>query len=252
MTFANPHSYLRLRKQRHLLAEFDAIYLDGVSMVVIVRVLLGLKVRRRSFDLGSLGREVLVSVSREGSRLAVIGGREGVAARAAANLQQVVGELSVVATSGGYFHSSEERAALVRTLVDLAPETVVVGMGAPLQEEFLVELRVAGWNGSGFTCGGFLHQTASRDRGVYYPALIDRFNLRWLYRIFDEPALASRYGLEYPWFVCVFAYDVMRERFSGLRQTRADRPVLSRFDSGGESAVRAPADPPRKRGWRKP
>ena len=69
-------------------------------------------------------------------------------------------------------------------------------MGTPKQEEFLLDLSQAGWKGTGYTCGGFLHQTAQNIK--YYPKWIDLFNLRAIYRIYDEPRLIKRYMLEYP------------------------------------------------------
>lgn len=38
---------------------------------------------------------------------------------------------------------------------ELNPDLVVVGMGAPLQEKFLVDLVGLGWRGRGYTCGVF-------------------------------------------------------------------------------------------------
>jgi len=209
-TFLNPHSYLLLRSRPDLLSEFDAIFLDGSSMVVAVRILLGRRIRRRSLDMTSLAPELLAGVSERQQRLAVIGGAPGVAGKAIRSWQARVGPLQVVHESSGYFDSPEERRAVLEETVARDPDVVLVGMGAPLQEQLLVDLKALGWSGLGLTCGGFLHQSASAPRADYYPRFFDATNLRWVYRMYDEPRLIPRYLFRYPWFVLVFAWDVLR------------------------------------------
>ena len=93
---------------------------------------------------------------------------------------------------------------------NLNPDIVICGMGTPLQEHFLADLQKLGWGGIGYTCGGFLHQTA-RDI-QYYPEWIDKYNIRWIYRIYDEPKLFKRYFWEYPKFFVYFIYDFYQYR----------------------------------------
>ncbi|NJO34267.1 MAG: hypothetical protein HC869_15170 [Rhodospirillales bacterium] len=69
-----------------------------------------------------------------------------------------------------------------------------------MQESFLLRLRQQGFNGVGFTCGGFLDQYSIGKQ--YYPTWIDRLELRWLYRLIMEPGrLWRRYFVEYQPFV---------------------------------------------------
>ncbi len=214
-TFLNPHSYLLLRPHADLLEHFDAVYLDGISMVVAVRRLLGIRVERRSFDLTSLAPGVFAEASRRGTTMAVVGGEPGVAEAAVDSFTALYGPLSVGHVRDGYFASRDERAATVRRLAELDPGLLIVGMGTPGQEELVSELRAEGWRGLAYTCGGFLHQTAGSRGDTYYPRFFDRSNLRWLYRIIDEPRLATRYFVRYPWFVMVFVWDVVRDRMRG-------------------------------------
>ena len=46
--------------------------------------------------------------------------------------------------------------------------------------------------GIGFTCGGFIHQTANNEI-EYYPLWIDRMNLRFVYRMYKEKHTRKRY-----------------------------------------------------------
>lgn len=57
---------------------------------------------------------------------------------------------------------------------------------------FLLKVRNAGFQGIGFTCGGFIHQTANNEI-EYYPLWIDRMNLRFVYRMYKEKHTRKRY-----------------------------------------------------------
>lgn len=208
-TYLNPYSYLRLRRFPGLLERMDRVYLDGAAMVLALRMV-GVKVARRSMDLTSMAPDVLGRASLEGRSVAFVGSEPGVAEQAVERLQSVIGPLKVVRVRDGYFTGPEDWSREVQGLVELSPDVVLVGMGTPLQERFLADLTGAGWRGAGFTCGGFLHQTAPTESGHYYPRLFRR--ARWLYRMIDEPRLARRYLLQYPWFVVVFTIDALRER----------------------------------------
>ena len=54
-----------------------------------------------------------------------------------------------------------------------------------MQEQFLIKVKRIGYQGIGFTCGGFIHQT-SKNEIDYYPAWIDKINLRFIYRMYKE------------------------------------------------------------------
>jgi N-acetylglucosaminyldiphosphoundecaprenol N-acetyl-beta-D-mannosaminyltransferase len=84
-------------------------------------------------------------------------------------------------------------------------------MGAMRQERFLISLWREGWRGLGFTCGGFLHQTARAELS-YYPPLMDRLHLRWFCRIWSEPKLFWRYFALYPLGMALFLKDWYNDR----------------------------------------
>ncbi len=105
------------------------------------------------------------------------------------------------------FADNAERDKSINNIIELNPDFLVVGMGAPLQEQFLIDVRKQGYKGTGFTCGGFLHQTQGSIN--YYPKLIDSMGLRWAYRIYDEPKLFTRYFVDYPVSIILFLKDVL-------------------------------------------
>ena len=77
-------------------------------------------------------------------------------------------------------------------IVELNPDFLIVGMGALMQEKFLLKVKKMGYQGIGFTCSGFVHQTAM-NRMHYYPNWVDKMNLRFVYRMYKEKHTRTRY-----------------------------------------------------------
>lgn len=207
-TFINPYSYLKLRNKA-LLSDVGNIMIDGSLFVMLYNIFLAKNESRVSFDMTSLAPKVFKQADESSQTLYFVGSKEGEISKAINVIKTKYKNLDVIKYRNGYFSEGEWQKE-INTVVKLNPDVVIVGMGTPIQENFLIDLRKKGWEGTGFTCGGFLHQTA---KGIqYYPNWIDRFNLRWLYRIYDEPKLLKRYVVDYSKFLFVFFYDVLLYR----------------------------------------
>ena len=102
-----------------------------------------------------------------------------------------------LAGRSGYFESDEACSETLRSLAGSSFDFVVIGMGAVMQENAASALVESGYAGRVYTCGGFIHQTAMSG-GEYYPDWVDRYNLRFAYRMFKEPATVRRYLIDYP------------------------------------------------------
>ncbi|WP_022947245.1 WecB/TagA/CpsF family glycosyltransferase [Methylohalobius crimeensis] len=204
-TFVNPHSYRLVRREKDVARYFRYVGIDGFSLVPFGRILSGRDVQRTSFDMTSIAKDVFEACSRMDRSIFLIGAKKKEIEKTSRILQGAFPKLNIVGFRDGYFKDNSEKASFINRLVVLNPDVVVVGMGTPRQERFLMQLVDAGWAGSGFTCGGFLHQTASGTR--YYPDWVNRFSLRWLYRIVDEPRLLSRYFISYPIGLILFLFD---------------------------------------------
>jgi len=91
---------------------------------------------------------------------------------------------------------------------------VLCGMGVPHQERFLLTLKNAGYGGLMISCGGFVDQLAAAQR--YYPAWVDKLELRWAWRIYQEPRrLWRRYLVDYWPFILATMPTVMRRQLLG-------------------------------------
>lgn len=212
ITFLNPYSYLLARQNTEVFEQFDRIHIDGIALVKILDLFGIAKVQRESFDMTSMAPEVFSDASEEGQTIYFIGTEPTVIDKAVANIQSIYPKLKVIGFRDGYFTTNDEKVSTIKNIVQHNPDIVICGMGTPLQEQFLVDLTEKGWNGTGYTCGGFLHQTANNIQ--YYPEWIDKYNLRWVYRIYDEPKLFKRYFWEYPKFLAVFIYDYINYRMN--------------------------------------
>lgn len=203
-TFLNPYSYLLLRQNPELLEQFDVVHFDGIALCRIYEMFRVRKVPRRSFDMTSIARDVLETASLEGKRVAFVGTEEGVVDKAVDTLQKAF-LFEVALVRHGFFSSKNEKEVFQEHLLEIDPDIIIVGMGTGRQEQFLIQMKELGWEGSGFTCGGFLHQTAARLD--FYPGILNRLNLRWLYRIWKDPYVIRRYLLDYPKFLVCFLSD---------------------------------------------
>ena len=82
-------------------------------------------------------------------------------------------------------------------------------MGAPMQDEMCVLLKRAGFVGTVYTCGGFIHQT--QDTMISFPEWTNKLGLRWLYRIFTQNGMLKRLIETYPKFVMTYSWFLLRE-----------------------------------------
>jgi len=204
-TFLNPHTYMMHRGADLPLETFRGIFVDGLTLVWALRAIGVKQVRRCSFDMGSLAPRVFSFAQERGRSLFLVGTEAHLIPKAVANIREEYPDVELVGYRHGYFSGTAERTGVARAIAGEAPDMVVAGMGAPLQERFLLDLREAGWEGTGFTCGGFLHQAAVRLR--YYPSLANRLQLRWLVRMSREPRILVRVLRYYPSFLRAFRRD---------------------------------------------
>lgn len=133
----------------------------------------------------------------DGTSVFLLGGREGVAARTREQLAARFGHLRFLGHSHGYL-SPDEEAALMDRLAALRPQVVLVGMGNPLQVEFIdrhlddPRLRGTLWLAIG---GQFDYYGGTLKRA---PSLLRRARLEWLYIVAQQPHKLSRYFVGIP------------------------------------------------------
>lgn len=204
VTFVNPGSVaLGLRDEtfRNELSRFDLVLPDGIALVKALG-LRGIRGDRISFDSTSLAPHVFRIAQQLKKTVMLVGGGPGIAQQAARNLLAAFPGVRIVHAFDGFEEADRAAKCAVEELVDV----VICAMGAGAQENFLLRLRDAGWRGCGFTCGGYFDQLS--DGLHYYPVWVDRWNLRWAYRLYREPRrLWRRYFIDYALFLVSFVRE---------------------------------------------
>jgi len=204
ITFINPHSfYIAKNNISYLqnLKKFNLILPDGIAITKAVEILLKQNSERISFDSSSLALPIFKLCADNNFSIMLIGGKIGVSEKCSEIIKKLYPEISIKSALNGFVEHDE----IYKEILKINPDIIICGMGAPKQEEFAVNLiKKTNWNGVLFTCGGYFDQML--ESGInYYPALIDKYNLRWAYRLFKEPKrLWRRYLIEYRIFIFKF------------------------------------------------
>lgn len=200
-SFLNPVSYIDALKHKELFSKLDGLFADGSLLVTAVRLVYGKTVTRRSLDMTSLGKELMELSAKSKKSIYIVASKQDDVETAVRMFKVSFPGVNIVGYRNGYFSNEEEINQEVEHIIEISSDFLIVGMGIVKQENFLLRVRDAGYKGIGFTCGGFIHQTAY-SRTDYYPVWIDRSNLRFLYRMWKEPHTRKRYlraGLIFPW-----------------------------------------------------
>jgi exopolysaccharide biosynthesis WecB/TagA/CpsF family protein len=198
-SFVNPHSMLILKENDPVASGVDYWYVDGISLVKLLGWLFNKKISRTSFDDTSIANMIFSGVAEKKQNIAIIGDEAEVVEKSV-NFIEKKYNITIQFYRNGFMEDEEDLQQTINMLIDKKIEVVICGMGTPKQEEFLIKLKNTGWEGYGYTCGGYLHQIAQKNKEYYYPPFYDKMQLRWIYRMMDEPKLISRYFIQYPKF----------------------------------------------------
>lgn len=197
---------------RDFLNQSTAVFPDGSGALFAARIQGGRFEERVTY--ADWMWELAGFCAGRGFSLYFLGGHEGVAAQAAANLSQRYPRLQVLGTHHGYFDKtigSIENETVLAEINRLRPDVVVVGLGMPLQEHWFME----NWNRLdvhvGLTAGAAFDYVSGRLRRP--PKILADHGLEWLGRLLIEPRrLWKRYLVGIPLFV----WRVVRQRFWGF------------------------------------
>ncbi len=197
VTFLNPYSFLKILESNVNLNRFDKICIDGIALKYFFELVYrGSDIQRLSFDFTSVATQVFEAAVSKNEHGYILGSDEDSNNAFLKKIADMFPGINVDGRSG-YFDNAEAQTSFLTTLAASNYNYVVIGMGAVRQEEAAITLMNSGFAGRIYTCGGFIHQTAIGG-GVYYPAWIDRCNLRFAYRMFKEPSTIRRYLFDYP------------------------------------------------------
>jgi N-acetylglucosaminyldiphosphoundecaprenol N-acetyl-beta-D-mannosaminyltransferase len=190
----------------------EVVFCDGAGVMLAVRVLGGRIPARITY--ADWTWRLAAFAASEGFSLFFLGARPGVAQVAAEKLKERHPDLKIAGVRHGYFdHSagSPQSEKVVDDINAAAPDILLVGLGMPLQERWLMENRERIDAGAVLTGGAVFDYVSGRlSRG---PRFLTRNGFEWLARLLAEPRrLWRRYLLGNP----VFVLRVLRQRLRAV------------------------------------
>ena len=212
ITFINPYAWAVAKQQTDYLTHLQRIMLvlpDGEGVARAYRLLTKNSCPRVSFDMSSLAGLFFETAQQLGRTMMLVGGKNGVGEAVRLKLRSNYKQLQLLATLDGYGGFEPK----ITAILTRRPNIVLVGMGTPYQERFIVALQEAGYQGLAITCGGFLDQYLLN--GQYYPHWIDKLNLRFGWRLYKEPKrLWRRYLIDYQVMIIKFSFAMFNKHKS--------------------------------------
>ena len=175
-----------------LLNRADLSVADGAGVLLAARRQ-GTPLRARVAGI-ELGERLLAGAAESGLRVFLLGGKKGVAKKAALALKKRHPRLTVCGTHHGYFDKDKDcrdNGSVIRSINNAKADILFVCFGFPLQERWIAEnlpslpsLRLA------MGLGGSLDVWSGNIRRA--PSWVQSIGLEWLWRAFREPKRAKR------------------------------------------------------------
>jgi N-acetylglucosaminyldiphosphoundecaprenol N-acetyl-beta-D-mannosaminyltransferase len=181
---------------RRLVSRADLAYADGQSVVWAARAL-GVAVPERVATT-DLVYPLMQACARRGKRVYLYGGKPDVVEAAAERLRAYAPGLQLRFRHG--FEPESRMADLIDDMNGFGTDVLLVGLGDPLQQEWIDRHRDRLQVPAVLTCGGLFDWTSGSRRRA--PQWMIRGGLEWLWRLLLEPRrLARRYLVGNPEFV---------------------------------------------------
>lgn len=204
----NPEIVMLARENlplKNAIAEAMLVLPDGVGVIHGANIL-GTPLKERVPGIDFAGTVMDNLAEQEGS-VYLLGAKPGIAEKAGENLQAQYPGLRILGTHDGYFQEDE---AIVAEINELKPDLLLVCLGFPKQELWMLEhdgqLNVglmAGLGGSLDVFAGVVQRA---------PVLWQKLGIEWLYRLVKEPSRLGRM-MKLPLFLlCVIKERVRKCR----------------------------------------
>lgn len=124
-------------------------------------------------------------------RVFLVGGKPGIAEKAAEKLRDHHPDLNIVGIQHGFFKpESEEEDRLCKSIAESRADLVLVALGVPRQEWFISRLRLSGHRCVAVGVGGSFDVISETLRRA--PVWMQRFGIEWLFRLWLEPFRIGR------------------------------------------------------------
>lgn len=174
---------------RALMLQADEIDADGMPLVIFSKLS-----AKRSLPERVATTDLVKVVAARAEAMDVsfyfLGGRESINAEAVARMRREYPNLVFKGRHHGYFRPEEEE-AIVAEIAACKPDILWVGLGVPLEQQF-VNRNLKNLRGVGVvkTCGGLFEFLSGDKRRA--PKWMQSAGLEWLHRMMLEPGRLTR------------------------------------------------------------
>lgn len=211
------HLYHHDRQFHDLYARASLVFADGMPLVWWAKLMGYPFGREHRVTYVDLVNPLMAHAAAHGWRVFYLGGRPGVAARAARRLAAAHPGL-LIETADGYFApGSADAAARLALIRAFGPQLIMVGMGMPRQERWLLT------NWDALPPCVYLNAGACFDYVAGEiptpPRVMGWLGLEWLYRLGSEPRRLWRRYLVEPWTLLPLVFGDLTRRVTGRVRT---------------------------------
>ncbi|MEM9356280.1 MAG: WecB/TagA/CpsF family glycosyltransferase [Pseudomonadota bacterium] len=191
--FVNAHFVNLVHEQVGLgetIKQFDCFYADGIGVKIAARA------EGVALTDNVNGTDLFPILCRQAAAgnvgLFLLGGQTGIAAAAAANMEARSPGLTVSGTASGHFVDSRDEQTTIEQINASGAEILLVGMGMPIQEQWIIRNRHRLAPSVIIAVGGLFDFYSGRIRRA--PKALRDNGLEWAWRLAMEPRrLFNRY-----------------------------------------------------------
>ena len=146
-TYVNPYSVQLLR--RNVIHKLSNIYVDGITLVWLLKFAYGFKIRRASFDLTSHAEELFSFCETTSYKFGMIGGTESEIESSVKFFSNRYPGLKINFFCSGYLDETNNQ-NLFNNLEGC--DFIICGMGTPKQEEFMNHKQIVHGKDTQYDC----------------------------------------------------------------------------------------------------
>ncbi|MDR3090614.1 MAG: WecB/TagA/CpsF family glycosyltransferase [Clostridiales bacterium] len=206
----NPEALYRARRDEayfEALKAADLLVADGIGLVLASK-LNKIKIRGRTPGC-DLAQALLPYCAAGKLSVYILGAAPGVAEAACAKIKESCAGLKIAGCGDGYFDAEREK-LIIQDISEKKPELLLVGLGMPKQELWLIKNReaLAGVK-LAIACGGTIDVLAGKAARA--PLIFRKLGLEWLFRIARQPERLGR-AAALPGFMLDALTDKLRGR----------------------------------------
>ena len=201
---------LNTARNNKWLADFynqaDIVRVDGVGVIVGARIL-GYRICKR-MTWADWGWDLAEYLAQKGHSLYLLGGPMEIASQAAINLQSHAPGLKILHTHHGYFKKTgPENDDVIKQINFFKPDILVVGMGMPLQERWILDNYKNIHTKLFITAGAAFEYLAGTVKRC--PKWMGEIGMEWVVRLIQDPHNKFK---RYVWGNTIFILNTFRER----------------------------------------